>query len=84
MQHRKGTLAAMTQPGGSSVGKVSRSFIGRDAEFGEITRGVDDAIAGRGRVFLIVGEAGIGKTRLADEVADAAKQRGARVFWGRC
>ena len=41
-------------------------------------------IAGRGRLFLISGEPGIGKTWLADEVARHAAERGMRVAWGRC
>jgi tetratricopeptide (TPR) repeat protein len=35
-------------------------------------------------VFLISGEPGIGKTRLADELAADAASRGMRVVWGRC
>jgi predicted ATPase len=35
-------------------------------------------------VFLISGEPGIGKTRLADELAAEAASRGMRVVWGRC
>ncbi|MFL5796774.1 MAG: ATP-binding protein [Actinomycetota bacterium] len=46
--------------------------------------GVGSAVSGRGRVFLIAGEPGIGKSRLADEVAWHAEQRGMRVLWGRC
>jgi len=49
--------------------------------------GLADAISGRGRlggVFLISGEPGIGKTRLADELARDAASRGIRVVWGRC
>jgi len=41
-------------------------------------------LAGRGRVVLLVGEPGIGKTRLADELAQRAVTRGVRVAWGRC
>ena len=41
-------------------------------------------IAGRGRLFLISGEPGIGKTWLADEVGRHAAERGMRVAWGRC
>jgi len=44
----------------------------------------DDAVAGRGHLVLLVGEPGIGKTRLAEEIADQARARGARVVWGRC
>ena len=35
-------------------------------------------------VFLIAGEPGIGKTRLADELTSLAQARGAKVRWGRC
>ena len=35
-------------------------------------------------MFLISGETGIGKTRLADELAADAASRGMRVVWGRC
>src|SRR6266481_2551816 len=35
-------------------------------------------------MFLISGEPGIGKTRLADELSARAQVRGLRVIWGRC
>src|SRR5439155_25585481 len=59
-------------------------FVGRQRELAELEAGLGDALAGRGRVFLIGGEAGIGKTRLVDELASRARDRGARVLWGRC
>ena len=61
-----------------------RSFVGRGREVVELSSSLDDAIAGRGRLFLISGEPGIGKTWLADEVARHAAERGLRVSWGRC
>ncbi|MGH7779055.1 MAG: ATP-binding protein, partial [Candidatus Binataceae bacterium] len=39
---------------------------------------------GRGRLFLISGEPGIGKTRLAEQISSEASQAGVRVIWGRC
>ena len=45
---------------------------------------LEESIAGRGGCFLISGEPGIGKTRLADELAADAASRGIRVAWGRC
>ena len=60
-----------------------RSFVGRSREVVELSSSLDDAIAGRGRLFLISGEPGIGKTWLADEVARHAAERGMRVAWGR-
>ena len=42
------------------------------------------ARAGRGRVALVGGEPGVGKTRLVEEIANEAAERGATVVWGRC
>jgi eukaryotic-like serine/threonine-protein kinase len=67
-------------------GTLPRStlFVGREREFAELSGGLSDTLGGHGRVFLIVGEPGIGKTRLASEVGEQAERRGARVLWGRC
>lgn len=59
-------------------------FVGRDAELTELHAGLDAALAGRGGLFLISGEPGIGKSRLADELIRAARARGAHVLTGRC
>lgn len=45
---------------------------------------LDDVVGGRGRLFLIGGEPGIGKSALADEIASRARERGVRVLSGRC
>jgi DNA-binding SARP family transcriptional activator/tetratricopeptide (TPR) repeat protein len=60
------------------------TFVGREREMAELTGSLDDALAGRGRLVLLVGEPGIGKSRLADELMDQARARGARVMVGRC
>jgi DNA-binding SARP family transcriptional activator len=65
--------------------EVARSaFVGRERELAELTAGLDDGCAGRGRLFLLAGEPGIGKSRLADELIAHARTRGARVLVGRC
>ena len=61
-----------------------RVFVGRLNELSELEAGLDDARAGRGGLFLLTGEAGIGKTRLADELARRAAAAGFGVRWGRC
>jgi DNA-binding SARP family transcriptional activator len=64
--------------------RAAGTFVAREWELSTLEAGLDDALAGRGRMFLLVGEAGIGKTRLADEFAARAKQRGLLVLWSRC
>ena len=59
-------------------------FVGRQQEIRELTVALDDAHSGSGRLVMLVGEPGIGKTRTAQELADIAEQRGAQVLWGRC
>ena len=58
--------------------------MGRDRELNESLAAFDDARSGTGRLVLLTGEAGIGKSRLADELAAQAQARGATVLWGRC
>ena len=48
----------------------------------ELGAGLSDAIAGHSHLFLLSGEPGIGKTRLADEFGRLAVAWGARVAWG--
>ncbi len=70
--------------GGCSGPRTARLFVGRERELGELRAGLLDAAGGRGRLFLVAGEPGIGKTRLAEELAAAAAGSGALVLWGRC
>jgi predicted ATPase len=60
------------------------AFVGREREMAELRAGLDDASAGHGRLFLLSGEPGIGKTRLAEEISNDANARRMRVVWGRC
>ncbi len=50
----------------------------------ELTAALDDSMSGQGRIVMLAGEPGIGKTRTAQEVAAQAERQGARVLWGRC
>ncbi len=57
---------------------------GRGRELGALRGWLDEARGGAGRLVLCAGEAGIGKTRLAQELAGTALAGGAAVAWGRC
>jgi hypothetical protein len=58
------------------------ALIGRDRDVDEIHQLIDGAGNGQGALVLISGEAGIGKTRLAEESADHGRRRGFAVHWG--
>ncbi|MFQ5472517.1 MAG: protein kinase, partial [Dehalococcoidia bacterium] len=60
------------------------NFVGRRDEVGQLKAAFEDTLSGRSRLMMVVGEPGIGKTRLAQEFAIYAELRGARVLWGRC
>jgi class 3 adenylate cyclase/tetratricopeptide (TPR) repeat protein len=60
------------------------AFVERDAERARLRRLVDDTLIGRGRMALVAGEAGVGKSRLVAEIGDEAQARGMRVLTGHC
>jgi predicted ATPase/DNA-binding SARP family transcriptional activator len=74
-------LAAAVEP---AAEPARSAFVGREAELAELVAGLEEALAGRGRLYLLVGEPGIGKSRLAEELASHARTRGARILVGRC
>jgi DNA-binding SARP family transcriptional activator len=59
-------------------------FAGRERELSELTASLEDACAGRGRLVLLLGEPGIGKSRLAEELIAQAEAQGVQVLIGRC
>jgi DNA-binding CsgD family transcriptional regulator/tetratricopeptide (TPR) repeat protein len=59
-------------------------FVGRRRELGALCAGLDAACAGGGRLVLLAGEPGIGKSRTALELTAHAAGNGARIVWGRC
>ena len=59
-------------------------FVGRRSELTRVRSHLDATLAGSGRVVMIAGEPGIGKTRTASELESHAEERGCHVLWGRC
>ena len=60
------------------------TIVGRDREIGRLRAAIDDLEDGRGSLWFLTGEPGIGKSRLAEEVGRLARERGMRTYWGRC
>ncbi len=66
-----------------AVGPASR-LVGRDRELARLGSWLDRARTGAGRLVLCAGEPGIGKTWLAQELAERARAAGVPVAWGAC
>jgi DNA-binding CsgD family transcriptional regulator/tetratricopeptide (TPR) repeat protein len=62
---------------------ASEVFVGRVRELRQLERALDATQVGRGMTALVSGEAGIGKTRLASELARHARDAGFEVLLGR-
>ena len=78
------------RPKRGGVGRARERFVsetpavGREAELGRLGDALDEAFAGRGQTLAIVGEAGIGKSRLLAEIGRRASERDGVVLLGRC
>jgi DNA-binding winged helix-turn-helix (wHTH) protein len=57
---------------------------GRAEELAFLRRAFEQVSAGRGRVVVVSGEAGIGKTALVERFAHELEGKGVFVAWGRC
>src|SRR5581483_1522424 len=70
----------------ASAGPVSApaALIGRQAETARLAERLAEAAARRGGLVMLAGEQGVGKTRLAEEIATRAEREGFTVLWGRC
>ncbi len=63
---------------------VSPVLVGRRTELDRLRSLLDQAVAGEPHVALVAGEAGVGKSRLVQEIARIARESGARVLTGGC
>ena len=77
------TLHSATPEGSTATGGRLPPLVGRDAELHTLLNALTDADAKRGSAVLVVGESGVGKTRLVTALAEQASQRGFDVAVGR-
>jgi predicted ATPase len=59
-------------------------LIGRENELGRLRQALRDVGQGRESVIAVIGEAGIGKSRMVEEISADASAGGCRVLLGRC
>jgi len=61
-----------------------RAFAGREPELRQLQQAFDAATSGQGSLVMVVGEPGIGKTSLCEQLATYAAIRGGKTLVGRC
>lgn len=84
-QVRRVLLGLTTAPESAAGGTAPQrrwTLVGRDVQLESVLALWDSARRGQGQIVMIAGEAGVGKTRLVEEVA--AQVRDAAVFFGHC
>ncbi|NKQ37109.1 MAG: AAA family ATPase [Chloroflexi bacterium] len=62
--------------------QFNQPFVGRVTERARLLTRLDKAAKGQGGIAVILGEAGLGKTRLLQEIAYSADWRGWQTAWG--
>ena len=72
----EGTIKTRLERG---LARGAACFVGREAERRQLRAALDEALAGRGQVVAVVGEAGIGKSRLCHEFAQDCERAGIAV-----
>jgi DNA-binding SARP family transcriptional activator/tetratricopeptide (TPR) repeat protein len=75
-------LSAPARPEPVPPTAPERTLVGRAEQLAALERALAAAKAGSGRLVVVAGEPGVGKTRLAEELAELAE--GVAVAWGRC
>ncbi|MEO7009646.1 MAG: AAA family ATPase, partial [Caldimonas sp.] len=79
-----GIASAAAMPAPRADRPPAGLFVGRKPELAQLSKALDAARRGFGRVVLLAGSGGMGKTRLTQQLALHAQQAGTLVLWGRC
>ena len=61
-----------------------RIFVGREDQLGRLKESLQSVADNGGRMVMLIGEPGIGKTRTAQELTSYAEEQGIKSLWGRC
>ena len=77
-----GRTKSMSVSTESLNGDFGGVFVGRGEQMDVLRASLEETMSGRGRFLMIEGELGIGKSRMAHELAVYAGERGAKVLWG--
>ncbi len=78
-------LAGEGAGGGASSNPIyRRTFVGREAELRQLKGAFDGALSGQGGLIMVVGEPGIGKTALCEQLATYSALRGGTTLVGHC
>ncbi|HLF07967.1 MAG TPA: protein kinase [Dehalococcoidia bacterium] len=79
-----GLRPAPTGPTATDNPLYRRTFVGREAELRQLQAAFDGAMSGQGALAMVVGEPGIGKTALVEQLATYVSLRGGRTLVGHC
>ncbi|TDV48739.1 ATP-binding protein [Actinophytocola oryzae] len=77
------TQSPSAEPG-TAPARRAAGLVGRTEELAVLRHAVEAAFTGRTGLGVVEGEPGVGKTRLLEEAAEDANQRGALVVWASC
>jgi len=61
-----------------------RVFVGREAELRQLQSAFDGAMSGQGALMMVMGEPGIGKTALCEQLSTYVTLRGGKTLVGHC
>jgi DNA-binding CsgD family transcriptional regulator/tetratricopeptide (TPR) repeat protein len=89
IQARRGiavaTFVSACFPSSVIVMKIqTNAYIGRHQQMRALAALLEDALSGSGKVIMLEGDPGIGKTRTAQELSSIAQTLGALTLWGKC